>query len=103
MRIDRLLCFLRFTRTRGAAQKLVDQGHIRRNGSRVTRSSQDVMPGDILTLPLGARIRLVEVLELPVRRGPAREAHALYRELDPQGQTAIAAPEHDHPRGKPQP
>lgn len=103
MRIDRLLCFLRFTRTRGAAQTLVEQGHIRRNGARVTRSSQDVGAGDILTLPLGPRVRLIEVLELPARRGPPREAQALYRELDPAGQTDIAAGESPTARGKPQP
>ncbi len=103
MRIDRLLCFLRFTRTRSAAQALVEQGHIRRNGARVTRPSQDVAPGDILTLPLGQRVRLVEVFELPARRGPAREAQGLYRELDPERQTDLAASETPPARGKPQP
>lgn len=103
MRIDRLLCFLRFTKTRSAAQVLIDQGHIRRNGARVARSSQEVLPGDILTLPLGQRVRLVEVLELPARRGPAREAQGLYRELDPAGQTDLAAVTTDTSRGKPQP
>ncbi|QKG70922.1 RNA-binding S4 domain-containing protein [Erythrobacter mangrovi] len=84
MRIDRLLCTLRFVRTRSAAQKLVEQGLIRRNGERVTRGSQDVRVGDILTIPLGKFVRLVEILALPERRGPPREAQACYRELDPK-------------------
>lgn len=83
MRIDRLLCQLRFVRTRGAAQRLVEEGHIRRNGERVLRPSRDVEVGDILTLPLGNRVRLIEVLALPERRGPPREAQDCYRELDP--------------------
>ncbi|MCA0903475.1 RNA-binding S4 domain-containing protein [Qipengyuania aquimaris] len=86
MRIDRLLCLLRFVRTRSAANKLVGMGHIRRNGERVTRSSRDIQPGDVLTLPLGNAVRLIEVLSLPDRRGPPREAQACYRELDPGGQ-----------------
>ena len=85
MRIDRLLCTLRFARTRSAAQKLVDQGYIRRNGERVLRGSLDVRVGDVLTIPLGNQVRLVEVLVLPERRGPPREAQACYRELDPNG------------------
>lgn len=83
MRIDRLLCHLRFVRTRSAAHRLVEEGHIRRNGERVTRGSRDIAVGDILTLPLGERVRLVEILALPERRGPPREAQACYRELDP--------------------
>ncbi|TMM48179.1 RNA-binding S4 domain-containing protein [Qipengyuania marisflavi] len=107
MRIDRLLCHLRFVRTRSAACKLVDAGHIRRNGERVTRCSRDVQPGDILTLPLDQAVRLVEITALPTRRGAPRDAQACYRELDPQGQTAIAAPDTPVPahitRGMPHP
>ena len=82
MRIDRLLCCLRFVRTRSAAQRLVDQGHIRLNGERVVRSSRDIREGDVLTLPLGQTVRLIEILALPERRGPPREARECYRELD---------------------
>nr|WP_282099769.1 S4 domain-containing protein [Qipengyuania mesophila] len=85
VRIDRLLCYLRFVRTRSAAHRLVEEGHIRRNGERVTRCSRDIGAGDILTLPLGERVRLIEIITLPERRGPPREAQACYRELDPNG------------------
>ena len=83
MRIDRLLCFLRFVRTRSSARKLVDKGHIRLNGERVRRASRDISEGDVLTLPLGNSVKLVEILALPERRGPPREAQTCYRELDP--------------------
>ena len=74
---------LRFSRTRSAAQKLVEEGHIRLNGERVVGGSRDVAVGDVLTLPLGKAVRLVEVLALPERRGPPRDAQECYRELDP--------------------
>ncbi|MBX7458761.1 RNA-binding S4 domain-containing protein [Qipengyuania sp. 1NDH17] len=83
MRLDRLLCFLRFVRTRSAARKLIEEGHIRKNGERVLRASRDVATGDVLTLPIGNGVKLVEVLTLPERRGPPREAQECYRELDP--------------------
>ena len=83
MRIDRLLCNLRFVRTRSLAAKLAATGHLRRNGIRVTRPSQEVTQGDVLTVPWGAGVRIFEVLVLPEKRGPAREAQACYRTLEP--------------------
>ncbi|UVI39967.1 RNA-binding S4 domain-containing protein [Qipengyuania spongiae] len=91
MRIDRLLCMLRFCRTRSRAASLVGEGHLRRNGERVVRASQPVAVGDVLTIPVGNAVRLVEVLALPDRRGPPSEAQSCYRVLDPKGQSAIAA------------
>ena len=94
MRIDRLLYYLRIARTRSAAQRLVEQGYIRKNGERVMRCGRDIAVGDVLTLPLDGAVRLIEVIALPQRRGPPREAHACYRELDPNGETALAAAKH---------
>jgi len=82
MRLDRLLWFLRLTKTRGAAQRWIAEGHIRRNGERVTRQDQAIAVGDVLTLPLPSRVLPIEILALPARRGPATEARACYRPLD---------------------
>ena len=99
MRIDRLLCNLRFVRTRTLAAKLAGSGHLRRNGIRVTRASQEVAIGDVLTVPLGARVRLFEVLALPEKRGPAREAQSCYRMLDQARESDIGARNHPLPEG----
>jgi ribosome-associated heat shock protein Hsp15 len=90
MRLDRLLHRLRFAKTRGAAQRWIAEGHIRRNGERVTRQDQSVTIGDVLTLPLRAKVLPIEILELPKRRGPAAEAQACYRPLDAGDPIAIA-------------
>ena len=82
MRADRLLCYLRFARTRSLAAKLLGSGHLRRNGERITRASQPIMVGDVLTIPIGNAVRLVEIYALPERRGPARDAQACYQVLD---------------------
>ncbi|PZO71846.1 MAG: RNA-binding protein [Pelagerythrobacter marensis] len=91
MRIDRALCLLRFVKTRSQAQALIASGHLRRNGRRVLRASEPVCAGDVLTLPLGARVRVIALDTLPSRRGPPAEARSHYRELDPGGQSALAA------------
>ncbi|WEK45510.1 MAG: S4 domain-containing protein [Candidatus Andeanibacterium colombiense] len=85
MRIDRLLWFLRFAKSRGLVQKWVGEGHMRRNGSRVVDKDQPVSVGDVLTLPLKSRVLVIEILALPARRGPAEEARSCYRELDASG------------------
>jgi len=33
-------------------------------------------------LPLGGRVRVIRVLTLPERRGPASEARSVYAEID---------------------
>ena len=83
LRIDKLLWFLRLAKTRTLAQRLVVQGHVRRNGVRVMRAHETVAVGDVLVVPLPGGIRVIEIVSLPPRRGPASEAQACYRALDP--------------------
>lgn len=96
MRIDKLLWFLRFAKTRPIAQAMAEDGHIRLNGRRIDRAHQKVAPGDVLVLPLPAGVRVIELLVLPARRGPAPEAQACYRVLDGAAGLPIAADESNH-------
>lgn len=84
LRIDRLLFFLRLTKSRSLAQKWVEQGHLRVNGQRVSSAHYAVKVGDVLTLPpmlSGATdARVLAITELPHRRGPAEEARSCYCE-----------------------
>jgi ribosome-associated heat shock protein Hsp15 len=90
MRLDKLLFCLRFARTRGAAQRWIAEGHIRRNGKRAVRNDQEVAAGDVLTLPLRSKVLPIEIVALPHRRGPPAEARACYRPLDAAGAIALA-------------
>lgn len=82
MRIDKWLWQARFFKTRALATDLVSAGHVRLNGQRVSKPAQGVGPGDTLTFPQAGRVRVIRILDLPQRRGPATEAQALYRDLD---------------------
>lgn len=104
MRIDKLLWYLRLAGTRGGAQALVSAGHIRRNGRRVERAAQDVAAGDVLVIPLAGGVRVIEIVALPHRRGPASEAQACYRPLDAApldvlGEKPLAAGQHAKSEG----
>ncbi|HMO76614.1 MAG TPA: RNA-binding S4 domain-containing protein [Sphingopyxis sp.] len=82
IRLDKLLWYLRFARSRSIAQAMIAAGHIRLDGRRVTRASAAVHAGATLVLPAGERIEVIRVLTLPARRGPAPEAQACYARLD---------------------
>jgi ribosome-associated heat shock protein Hsp15 len=91
MRIDKLLWFLRLARTRTIAQAMAADGHIRVNGRRIDRAHQKVVAGDILTVPFGKEVHVLELTRLPERRGPASEAQSCYRVLDEVRAFPIAA------------
>ena len=81
VRIDRFLFFIRLVKSRTLAQAVVDGGHVRIDGRRVEKASEEVRPGSVIALPLHDRVRIVKVLRLPHRRGPAPEARLCYEEL----------------------
>ncbi|WP_421883011.1 RNA-binding S4 domain-containing protein [Pacificispira sp.] len=82
-RIDKWLWHARFFKTRSLASDVVSAGHIRVNRQPIRKPSHAVGPGDVLTFPQGPHIRVIEILGLAERRGPAPEAQALYSDLSP--------------------
>ncbi len=84
IRIDKWLWYARFFKTRSLAAKQVSGGHVRVNGTRIAKPAHAIGPGDTLTFPQGARIRVTRVLSTGNRRGPAPEAQALYDDLTPE-------------------
>jgi ribosome-associated heat shock protein Hsp15 len=83
LRIDRFLHCIRLAKSRSLAQALVAAGHVRIDGKRVLKPSEDVRAGQVVALPLRGTVRVLRVLALPPRRGPPAEARACYDELGP--------------------
>jgi len=81
LRIDKYLWFARLSKSRSTAQKLAEDGHVRLNGRRIERAHAPVRTGDLITFPHGEAVRVVRVIALPARRGPAPEAQGCYEEL----------------------
>lgn len=81
LRLDRFLWFARIAKTRAAAQALAEQGRIRIGGRLIDRAHAPVRIGDVLSFAQRGTVRVLKVEALPVRRGPASEARALYCEL----------------------
>jgi ribosome-associated heat shock protein Hsp15 len=80
-RIDRWLWHARLVRTRGAAAALAGGGFVRINGARIDAPGRMVRTGDVITIALDRRVRVVKVLGFVERRGPAGSAAALYQDL----------------------
>jgi ribosome-associated heat shock protein Hsp15 len=81
MRIDRFLYCIRLVKSRTLAQTVIETGYVRIDGKRVQKPSEDVHVGSVVALPLSGRVRILRVLALPQRRGPAPEARTCYEEL----------------------
>jgi len=82
-RLDKWLWFARFCKSRTLASKLCAAGKVRIGGELVHKAHCLIRPGDVLTFPQGPHIRVVRVVQLGVRRGPASEARTLYEDLAP--------------------
>lgn len=82
-RIDKWLWRARFFKTRTLASKLCNGGKLRVNSDPIAKAHYRVRRGDVLTFPQGGAIRVVEVRDFGVRRGPATEAQTLYEDLAP--------------------
>jgi ribosome-associated heat shock protein Hsp15 len=81
-RLDKWLFHARFYRTRLLAQAAIESGRIRLNGAKVDKPGHVLKAGDVLTLGKGSQVIAVKVLALAEKRGPAKEAQALYEVID---------------------
>lgn len=85
-RLDKWLFVARLVRTRQGAAELCTARRVRLtrpgfDARIIDKPHAPVRIGDVVTLPHGDRIRVVEVLGLEDRRGGATTAQTLYRDL----------------------
>ncbi len=80
-RIDRWLWHARLVRTRGAAAALAGSGHVRINGTRIDAASRMVRTGDVITVALERKVRVLKVRGFVERRGAAGTSARLYEDL----------------------
>lgn len=85
IRVDKWLWQARFFKSRTLAGKHCIAGKVRLNGNRLAKAHASVRVGDVLTFAAGPHIRVVRIVSLGTRRGPASEACGLYDDLSPPG------------------
>jgi ribosome-associated heat shock protein Hsp15 len=79
-RLDKWLWCARFLKRREDCARLVAEGLIRINAQPTDKPHARLRVGDVLTIP-GVHVRVVRVLGLSLRRGPAAEARRLFEEI----------------------
>lgn len=102
-RIDRWLWFARIFKSRSLASRAVAEDGVRvtRGGAtqRVEKPAFALRIRDVVTLKRKDDLRVLEVVALGVRRGPASEAMGLYNDLSPP--PAAKSPASPRPTGRP--
>ena len=68
-------------KSRGDCAALAADGLIRINRQPTDKAHARVRIGDVLTVPTRSEVRVVRVLALATRRGPATEAQTLYEQV----------------------
>ncbi|MDB5651560.1 MAG: RNA-binding protein [Hyphomicrobiales bacterium] len=106
LRLDKWLWFARVVKTRTTAARLVTDGHVRINGTRIENAAKAIGGGDVLTIALERDVRVLKVLAPGTRRGPFEEARLLYEDLTPPAPprdepVAGAQPARDRGAGRP--
>ncbi|MGI4744612.1 MAG: RNA-binding S4 domain-containing protein [Janthinobacterium lividum] len=81
-RLDMWLWCARFLKARSDCVRLIEMGLIRINRQPTEKAHARLRPGDVLTLPLPRTgVRVIRVVSLATRRGPAPEARTLYEDI----------------------
>jgi ribosome-associated heat shock protein Hsp15 len=80
-RVDKWLWHARVVKARTSAAALVESGHVRVNGVREAAPGRAVKLGDVLTIGLDRRVRVLKVTAFSEKRGDASAARVLYEDL----------------------
>jgi ribosome-associated heat shock protein Hsp15 len=77
-RIDKWLWFARIVKSRSLAYGLIEAGQVRVNGRKVTKPAQAVVPGNVITVAVHGRVRILKVMAFARHREAASIAQLLY-------------------------
>ena len=83
LRLDKWLWYARFFKTRNIATRLISSGKLRLNGEVMSKPHRAALVGQVLTFVQQNDVRVIEIIALGQRRGPATEAVTLYNDLSP--------------------
>jgi ribosome-associated heat shock protein Hsp15 len=98
LRLDKWLWYARFFKSRSTASRVCAAGRLRIGGVVISKAHHQVRLGDVITFPQARLIRVIKVLALGTRRGPAPEARLLYEDLMPPNPASMLPSEAYPPR-----
>jgi ribosome-associated heat shock protein Hsp15 len=95
LRLDKFLWFSRLMPSRADAAKLCESRHLRLDGRVIDKAHATVRIGSVLSFPRQGAVKIIRVMQLPVRRGSASIAALTYQDLSNLKKPAISASQRD--------
>ena len=83
IRLDQYLYYIRLFKSRNLASKFIITNRLRVSGQVTQKSHRLVSIGDVLTLLVNDKLKILEVINIPNRRGPYLESLNFYKDLTP--------------------
>ena len=83
IRLDQFLYYIRLFKSRNLASKFITYNRLRISGQVTQKPHRLVSIGDILTLLVNDKLKIIEVIDIPNRRGPYLESLNFYKDLTP--------------------
>ena len=100
VRVDKWLWATRHFKSRTLAGDTCDAGHVKINGV-LAKASSKVKAGDLVKALTPGGAKILKVLALAEKRGPASFAVTLYEDLTPEVPKEIAPPRVERGAGRP--
>ena len=83
IRLDQLLYYLRFFKTRGIATNAIEKGSCKVNNFLIKKKNKVIEVGDVINIKNEKLIKQIKILKIPLRRGPFKEAIIHYKDITP--------------------
>ena len=83
IRLDLYLFYIRIFKSRSLSTKYILSNRLRISGQVTKKPHKLISVGDVLTLSINDQVKIIEVLEIPKRRGPFVETLFFYKDLTP--------------------
>ena len=83
LRVDKWLYHARFFKSRTLAGKFCLSSKVRVNNETISKAHVLVGAEDVLTFAKAEQVKVIKIMNIGKRRGPAPEARALYEDLSP--------------------
>ncbi len=83
LRLDIYLYYIRIFKSRSIATKFILTNRLRISGQVTQKPHKLISIGDVLTMTINDNIKILKVLDIPIRRGPYSEALNFYEDITP--------------------
>ena len=83
IRLDIYLYYIRIFKSRSIATKFVSTNRLRISGQVTQKPHKMISIGDVVTMTINDNVKILKVLDIPIRRGPYSESLNFYEDITP--------------------